>query len=229
MTPAENGSKGDGKRSSRTYDAARTKGMILDAAEETFAELGYSAARIDGIAKASGYNKSLIYQYFGDKLGLYTEVVKRADQISEQVTGAAIAELLKNPSLMSDPVVFKSFLEKITRQMYEFLLEYPRYLKILFWEAAEDWKTWNQITYRPDDMTQLHELAIAAKQNGILRRDFDPAMFPILILNVTTATLQSFSRYKEVMGKLDSPEMKEHTMDQIAKFVIYGVMEPSLL
>lgn len=87
----------------------------------------------------------------------------------------------------------------------------------------------NQITYRPDDMTQLHELAIAAKQNGILRQDFDPAMFPILILNVTTATLQSFSRYKEVMSKLDSPEMKEHTMDQIAKFVMYGVMEPSLL
>jgi TetR/AcrR family transcriptional regulator len=219
----------ESKKSSRSYDAARTKGIILDAAEEAFAELGYSAARIDGIAKASGYNKSLIYQYFGDKLGLYTEVVKRADQIGDQVTGKAIANFLKNEELTTDPKVFREFLETFTRQTYEFLQEYPRYLKILFWEAAEEWKTWNQITYRPDDMTLLYELAAAAKKNGILRQDFDPSIFPILIMNVTTATIQSFSRYKNVLGKQDSPEMREQTIDQIAKFVIYGIMEPSLL
>ncbi|MGO4185995.1 TetR/AcrR family transcriptional regulator, partial [Paenibacillus sp. TAF43_2] len=61
----------------RTYDAARSKEIILDAAEQLFAEQGYSAARIDAIASEAGYNKSLIYQYFHDKLGLYTEVVKR--------------------------------------------------------------------------------------------------------------------------------------------------------
>jgi len=219
----------ESKKSSRTYDAARTKGIILDAAEEVFAELGYSAARIDGIAKVSGYNKSLIYQYFNDKLGLYTEVVKRADQIGDQITGSVISELLKNEQLITDPAAFRQFIETMTREMYGFLLEHPRYLKILFWEAAEEWKTWNQITYRPDDITQLHELAIAAKQNGILRKDFDPAMLPILVMNVITATIQSFSRYENVLGKLDSPQMKEQIMDQIAKFVIYGVMEPSLL
>ncbi|MRN53988.1 TetR/AcrR family transcriptional regulator [Paenibacillus monticola] len=203
--------------------------IILDAAEEMFAELGYSAARIDGIAKASGYNKSMIYQYFGDKLGLYTEVIKRADQISEQATGSTITDFMKNDNLVKDPIVFRLFLEKITKEIYEFLLEHPRHLKILFWEAAEDWKTWNQITYRPDDITQLYELAAAAKKNGIIRQDFDPAMFPILILNMTTATIQAFSRYGNVLGKLDSPQIREQTIEQISKFIIHGVMEPSLL
>ncbi|MGO4545470.1 TetR/AcrR family transcriptional regulator [Paenibacillus sp. 2TAB23] len=219
----------ESKKSSRTYDAVRTKVIILDAAEEAFANLGYSAARIDVIAKASGYNKSLIYQYFGDKLGLYTEVVKRADQIGEQATGAAITDFLKNEEFIKDPVAFRRFLETITRETYEFLLEHPRYLKILFWEAAEEWKTWNQITYRPDDITQLHELAEAAKKNGIIRQDFDSAMFPILLMNMTTATIQAFSRYGSMLGKLDSPQMREQTIEQIATFIIHGVMEPSLL
>nr|WP_282705054.1 TetR/AcrR family transcriptional regulator [Paenibacillus riograndensis] len=202
---------------------------MLDAAEKIFAELGYSAARIDVIAKASGYNKSLIYQYFGDKLGLYTEVVKRADQIGEQITGSFIAELLKNEKLVTDPAAFKSFLEAMTREMVSFLLEHPSYLKILFWEAADDWKTWNQITYRPDDGTQLNDLAIAAKKSGILRQDLAPELFPILIMNVTTATLQYTSRYEHLLGKRDSPQLKERLIEQIAKFIIHGVMEPSLL
>ncbi|MEC0168243.1 TetR/AcrR family transcriptional regulator [Paenibacillus graminis] len=219
----------EGKRSSKIYDAARTKGIILDAAEKIFAELGYSAARIDVIAKASGYNKSLIYQYFGDKLGLYTEVVKRADQIGEQITGSFISELLKNENLVTDPAAFKSFLEAMTREMVLFLMEHPSYLKILFWEAAEDWKTWNQITYRPDDGTQLNDLAIAAKKSGILRQDLDPDLFPILIMNVTTTTLQSISRYEHLLDKKDSPQQKERLIEQISKFIIHGVMEPSLL
>lgn len=219
----------ESKRSPKIYDAARTRGIILDAAEKIFAELGYSAARIDVIAKASGYNKSLIYQYFGDKLGLYTEVVKRADQIGEQITGAFISGLLMNDKLASDPEAFRSFLESSTRETVSFLLEHRSYLRILFWEAAEDWKTWNQITYRPDDATQMHELALAAQKNGILRQDLDPALFPILIMNVTTATLQSSSRFEHLLGTLDSPQMREETTRQIVQFIIHGVMEPSLL
>lgn len=219
----------ESKRSTKIYDAVRTKGIILDAAEKIFAELGYSAARIDVIAKASGYNKSLIYQYFGDKLGLYTEVVKRADQIGERITGSFIAELLKNENLVTDPAAFKGFLEAMTRQTVSFLLEHRGYLRILFWEAAEDWKTWNQITYRPDDAPEFHELALAAQKNGILRQDLDPAIFPLLIMNVITATLQSSSRFEQMLGTLDSTQMREQTTQQIAQFIIHGVMEPSLL
>lgn len=218
-----------GKRSAKIYDAARTRGIILDAAEEIFAESGYSAARIDAIAKASGYNKSLIYQYYGDKLGLYTEVVKRADQIGEQITGSFISELLKDEQLLQDPEAFKRFMESMTRQTVFFLLEHRSYLRILLWEAAEDWKTWNQITYRPDDATQMHEVALVAQRNGILRQDLDPALFPLLIMNVITTTLQSSSRFEPLLGRLDSRQIREQTTRQIAQFIIHGVMEPSLL
>jgi AcrR family transcriptional regulator len=54
-------------------------------------------ARIDAIAKASGYNSSLILHYFGDKLGLYARAVKRADK---EMTGYACS----HPCLRMKPM-----------------------------------------------------------------------------------------------------------------------------
>ncbi len=74
---SEPGSRRSGQ--GRVHDAEGTREAILDAAEEIFAENGFDGARIDAIAAKSGYNKSLIFHYFGDKLGLYAEVLRRAD------------------------------------------------------------------------------------------------------------------------------------------------------
>ena len=52
----------------RERDAEVARGAILDAAEEIFAREGFDGARVDAIAEASGYNKSLIFHYFEDKL-----------------------------------------------------------------------------------------------------------------------------------------------------------------
>src|SRR5258708_3118266 len=67
-----------GSRRGRIHDAKGAREAILNAAEMVFAEHGFDGARIDAIAEESGYNKSLLFQYFGDKLGLYAEGIKRA-------------------------------------------------------------------------------------------------------------------------------------------------------
>lgn len=213
----------------RTYDAARTKEIILDAAEEIFAELGFSAARIDAIAKAAGYNKSLIYQYYQDKLGLYTEVIIRADQLGDKMLLDINGELLKDESLTSDAVKFKQFLEKLIHGSLQFLLDHPRYLKILSWEMAEEWKTWNQITYLPDDATMFYELAKKAQMNGLLRADLDPKVFPSIVLNNVYSSIQSYSRFRPFLNESNSTDSIVNYKDQVARFIIHGVMEPSAL
>ena len=69
-----------GSREGKVRDAHRARKAILDAAEAVFAQHGFDGARIDAIANASGYNNGLLFRYFGNKLGLYTEVLKRADR-----------------------------------------------------------------------------------------------------------------------------------------------------
>lgn len=217
-------------KSKKKYDAARTKEIILDAAEELFAEQGYSAARIDAIAKASGYNKSLIYQYFHDKLGLYTEVVKRADQLGDRMLAGMLGGLLEDESLTKDPDKFETFLVTLVKSGLQFLFDHPRFLKIFAWEAAEEWQTWNQITYRPDDITPFIEIAKKARQNGILRPDLDPLYFPIILMHNVFLFTVSLKRFKPVVAaELDETEALEHSKEQIASFVVRGLMAPSHL
>src|SRR3954468_18009553 len=63
------------KHPDRARDAEMSKAALLAAAETIFARDGFEGARVDEIARVAGYNKSLIFQYFGDKLGLYQKVV----------------------------------------------------------------------------------------------------------------------------------------------------------
>jgi AcrR family transcriptional regulator len=49
----------------------RTRTLLLDAAEEVFAERGFIPATLDDIAKAAGYSKGAIYKYFTTKEDLF--------------------------------------------------------------------------------------------------------------------------------------------------------------
>jgi AcrR family transcriptional regulator len=50
---------------------------LLSAAGEIFAESGYEAATVKQITDRAGVNVASISYYFGDKLGLYTEVLRQ--------------------------------------------------------------------------------------------------------------------------------------------------------
>lgn len=182
-------------RKSRPYDARRTKRAILDAAEEAFAEAGFSGARIDAIAKAAGCNKSLIYQYVGDKLALYTAVVKRVDEAGNAALEAALSDALRDDEVSSNPERFRAFLTAVVEATFKFLFQNERYVQILFWEAAEDWETWNRLSYRPDDASELVRVVERARQAGVVRSDFDPALFPVIIMTSTAGVLRFVRRF----------------------------------
>ena len=55
----------------RARNARDTKSRILKAAQQAFAEMGYSVAGIRHIASAAGVDPALVMRYFGSKAGLY--------------------------------------------------------------------------------------------------------------------------------------------------------------
>ena len=59
-------------------DAERTRAELLAVAAATFAEHGYSGARVDDIAERTRTTKRMIYYYFGGKEGLYRAVLEDA-------------------------------------------------------------------------------------------------------------------------------------------------------
>jgi AcrR family transcriptional regulator len=70
------------KQSSMPAKRARqpdvTRRNILDAALYEFAAKGLAGARVDEIAARSGSNKRMIYEYFGNKEGLWLTVLENA-------------------------------------------------------------------------------------------------------------------------------------------------------
>jgi AcrR family transcriptional regulator len=58
--------------------ADQVRAHILQAAETDFARYGVAGARIDRIALEAGASKERLYAYFGDKQGLFDEVIRRA-------------------------------------------------------------------------------------------------------------------------------------------------------
>src|SRR2546422_9581 len=132
-------------RRRREHDAKGARGAILNAAEEVFAQHGFDGARIAAIAKASGYNSSLIFQYFVDKLGLYAEVLKRADREMSELQARVLAPLLEDETIATNAHTFKALLETTVQTLFDYLLEHSRLMRILLWEQAEGWQTFAKI------------------------------------------------------------------------------------
>lgn len=62
----------------RTNDPEGTRRNIIEVATKEFAEYGLAGARIDEIAAKTKSSKRMIYYYFGDKDGLYLQVLEAA-------------------------------------------------------------------------------------------------------------------------------------------------------
>src|SRR5919205_775073 len=105
-------SGGSGSRRGRGHDAKGAREAILNAAE-------------------SSYNKSLLFQYFGDKLYLYTEVIRRADLEMNEVQAALLAPLLTDETITSNAYKFKALLETIATAIFDYLAEHPRLVRII--------------------------------------------------------------------------------------------------
>src|SRR6201985_3920728 len=65
------------ERCTRERRLEHTRSLLLDAAEEVFAERGFMAASLDDIASAAGYTKGAIYKHFTTKEDLFLAVSDR--------------------------------------------------------------------------------------------------------------------------------------------------------
>ena len=216
-------------RRGRAHDAEGAREAILNAAEAVFAEHGFDGARIDVIAKASGYNSSLLFHYFGDKLGLYVEVVKRADREMTELQVRVLAPLLEDETVTSNVHAFKALLENIVTALFDYLIAHPRFMRMLLWEQAEGWQTFSRTVsqFDTEDADQFEALFRKARSTGLLRSDFVPLIQLSMVLQICLTYLTFIPLYQMVLPPgedLFSAAALARAREYLVAFVVHGMM-----
>lgn len=212
----------------RVYDAERTREAILGAAEAVFAEHGFDGTSVDAIAAKAGYNKSLLFQYFGDKLGLYTQVLKRSDREMGELLGRVFAPGLSDETVTFQAHQFRVFLATMMRTLFDYLLEHPRLVRMLTWEMAEGWQTFAQIAsqFPPEDTALLEPLFHKARDAGLLRSDFVPIIQLMMMVPLCHAYLAYLPLYQRLLPgeDLSSASGLAQAREYLVDFVVAGLM-----
>ncbi len=217
----------------RERDAEVARKAILDAAEEIFAQEGFDGARIDAIAEASGYNKSLIFHYFEDKLGLYRAIVLNMKEMVYAGLASMLAPFLSDDTTPLKAGQVRAVLETAIRCYFNYLVEHPRILRILAWETAESWRTFNSIVLAPDEaqrtlkyLETYTSFIRRAQTAGLIAQEFDPLFLLINVTDMCIMYLLSVPRYSLVYGQATqtSPEKLAYTREQILKLLLEGML-----
>lgn len=218
-------------RSIRSRDAQIARDTILNAAESIFAQNGFHGARIDTIVKASGYNNSLLFQYFKDKLGLYIAVLTRTDKELNALLSNVIAPWLSDGRNICNTQALRDFLKEIIRTTFDYLIEHPMFMRILNWEMADGWKIYMQISsqFSADESEHIKALFHSAYKTGLMRSDFCPEIQLILILHLCQSFCASLPLYQMYAGEdVTSASSIARAREYIVSFVLDGMISNSI-
>ena len=211
----------------RVYDAQKTREAILSAAETVFAEHGFDGATMDTIAARAGYNKSLLFQYFGDKISLYTEVLKRADMGMSELLTRMFVPLLEDETIASDAQRWRNFLRSTFGACFDYMVEHPQFMRMFNWEQAEGWQTFAQVAsqFEPQDLARLEALFSGARRAGLVRADLDIGVVIALVTQICWSVPATLPLYQMMLARENfSPtEVRARVREQALDLLVAGI------
>lgn len=202
------------KNSRPVRDAEATQAVILAAAEEEFAQHGFTAARTEAIAAKTGVSKSMMYYYFKDKEGLYRAVLRQSH-----------ADLLKAvQQLELEHLSPEVALEKFLEVLLDSVSGNPRLPTLMFHEAVQN----NGNFYKGSNSVNIDTTLVTILEQGVAAgvfRSLDPFQSAINIMGsclfyfIGAGNIQQFPQGKRLLSKV---MLKKHAQEAIT-FVLAGV------
>jgi AcrR family transcriptional regulator len=147
----------------------QTQQRILEAALEEFSAKGFAGARVDVIARRARINKRMLYHYFGDKEGLFREVLRR--KIAER--SAWLAGAPEQP-------------EERLPIWFQLACRDREWVQLLEWEALQ-WGEKKVIDEerRQENVSKAVERIRQMQAKGLLDAELDPGQLLLSMMAVT--------------------------------------------
>jgi AcrR family transcriptional regulator len=108
-------------------DSDATRDRLIEAGFRTLSEEGFAGLGINGIARAAGCDKKLIYRYFDGLDGLLDAMGERvADDLAQALA----------PALAPPPGTYAELIERLALRLLDLLTEDPRHRQLRALELA---------------------------------------------------------------------------------------------
>lgn len=219
--PKAKSDKSDTKKASgRTRQPDVTRRNILDAALVEFAAKGLAGARVDEIAARSGANKRMIYEYFGNKEGLWLTVLERAyERMREEEHAIDVARM--------SPVDGMRYLMEFN---FKFCSRNPDFIALLNAENLhkasylKDSKKIREL-YTPL-LVVITDLLQRGQKDGVFRKNIDPVELYTTIAALGFFYFSNIHTLSTIFGRnLLSPKQQKIRLDHSIE-VVLGYLRP---
>ena len=148
----------------RRRNAAASRQRLLGAAATEFVAYGVAGARVDRIADAADSTKRLIYDYFGDKDGLFDAVLER---FTEDAVGAVPIDANDLPAYAG--------------RLFDYHCDNPDLLRLVTWARLEGRTTPSAQEQRRASYTRRAAAIENAQQRGTVTTAFSGSQLLDLI------------------------------------------------
>ena len=200
-------------------DPAAVKADILQVATEEFAANGLSGSRIEDIAARTRTSKRMIYYYFGDKVGLYREVLETAYREMRESELALDTDRL-------DPI---GALRALTEFTFRHHASSPAFIRLVMIENVHQGRHLAESTV----LRSLNASAIG-KLGSIYARGVDAGLFrpgiaplelhwqisALSFFNVSNAQSFTASFGDRLYGPRGQARLRRQVVDSILRFVL---------
>jgi TetR/AcrR family transcriptional regulator len=204
----------------RTRQPDVTRRNILDAALYEFAAKGLAGARVDEIAERSGSNKRMIYEYFGNKEGLWLTVLERAyEKMREEEHAIDVARM--------PPVDGMRYLMEFN---FKFCSRNPEFIALLSAENLHrasylrDSKKIQQL-YSPL-LAVIRDLLERGEREGVFRKGVDPVELYITIAALGFFYFSNVHTLSTIFGRNLLSQKNQKTRLDHSIEVVLGYLRP---
>lgn len=184
----------DAKARTACRNPQQTQERILEAALNEFAAKGFAGARVDAIARRAHINKRMLYHYFGDKEGLFREVLRR--KLAQRNAWLASAP--------EDPV-------KSLPYWFRLACGDREWVRLLEWEALQ-WGERQVIDekHRRENAVRAVQRLQQRQASGLLKAGFDPGQLLLSMMALTAYPLAFPQMARLVTGySVSDPEFQK--------------------
>jgi AcrR family transcriptional regulator len=167
-------------------DPEKTRGKLLRSGVKLFSARGYDGVSVDEIVNQAGCNKRMLYYYFGNKDGLYVEVLR---VVFAELEGLEVEAL-------GGEVPTGEAIHRILGGYFGFLEKHPEFVSLLMWENLHRGRFLDahpQLLTKSPVIDRLREVIDRARARGEIDREVDARH--LLVLLYGTCFIYYSNRY----------------------------------